>query len=120
LGVFSSSEVEPELVLAAMWCHRRILMSPIDSAISVYYRLSVDVLRLSCTVEKSFDIFGRALKFCCKLAFDRNFCEFDRCNDPVLNPPVVQGVKLPPGRSFRCCVVTVMSFGKRFGDFVGI
>jgi hypothetical protein len=39
----------------------------------------------------------------------------------VVNPPVVQeGVKLPPGRSFRCCVVTVRNFGKRFNDFVGI
>jgi hypothetical protein len=34
--------------------------------------------------------------------------------DHSLNPPVVQGrggVKLPPGRSFRCCVVTDMNLG---------
>jgi hypothetical protein len=60
LAVFNCSEVRPEVVLAARWCHRRILMSPIDAAASVFYRWSVDVFRLACTVEKLLDIFGFA------------------------------------------------------------
>jgi hypothetical protein len=58
-------------------------MSPIDSAASVFYRWSVDVFRLACTVKKLFDIFGCALKFGCKFALETNFCNFDPCNDPI-------------------------------------
>jgi hypothetical protein len=46
--------------LAARWCHRRVLMSPIDSAVSVFYRWSVAVFCVKCTVKKIFDIFGIA------------------------------------------------------------
>jgi hypothetical protein len=38
----------------------------------------------------------------------------------AVNPPAVKGVKLPPGLSFRCCVVTYRNLGKRLGEFVGI
>jgi len=31
-----------------------------------------------------------------------------------------EGVKLPPGHSFRCHFVTARSNGKRFGDFSNI
>jgi hypothetical protein len=50
--------MRPEVVSADRWCRRRILMSPLDSAASVFCRLSVDVFRLACTVKKLFDIFG--------------------------------------------------------------
>jgi hypothetical protein len=66
-----------------MWCHKRYLMSPIDSAISVCCRWSVDVFRLACTVKKLCDIFGSALKFGCKFAFETNFCKFYLCNDLI-------------------------------------
>ena len=75
--------MRPEVVLVARWCHRRILMSPIDSAASVFYRWSVDVFRLACTVKKLCDIFGCDFKFGCKFAFETNFCKFDPCNDPI-------------------------------------
>jgi hypothetical protein len=57
---FYACKLRPEVVLAARWCHRRILMSPIASVASVFYRWSVDVLRLSCTVKKLFEIFDGA------------------------------------------------------------
>jgi hypothetical protein len=75
--------MRPEVVLAAGWCHRRIMMSPIDSAESVFYRWSVDVFRLSCTVKKLFDIFDCASKFGYKFAFETNFCKFDPYSDPI-------------------------------------
>jgi hypothetical protein len=74
----------PEVVLAARWCHRRNLMSPIDSAASVFYWLSAEVFRLACTVKKLFVIFGCDFKFGCKFAFETNFCKFDPCNNPDL------------------------------------
>jgi hypothetical protein len=80
---FYPSNMRPEVVLAARWCHRQILMSPIDSAASVFCRWSVDVFRLGCTVKKLFDIFGCAYKFGCEFAFETNFCNFNLCNDPV-------------------------------------
>jgi hypothetical protein len=76
--------MRPEVVLAVRWRHRQILMSPIDSAASVFYRWSIDVFRLACTVKKLFDIFGCVLKFGCKFAFEANFCKFDPCNDTIL------------------------------------
>jgi hypothetical protein len=72
----------PNVVLVARLYHRQFIMSPIDSAVLVLYRLSVDVFRLGCTVEKLFDIFGCALKFLSKFSFETNFCKFDICNDP--------------------------------------
>jgi hypothetical protein len=75
--------MRPEVVLAARWCHRQFLMSPIDSAASVSYMWTVDVHRLGCTVKKLFDIFCCALKFGCRFAFETNFCKFDFCNDPI-------------------------------------
>jgi hypothetical protein len=58
-------------------------MSPIDSAASVVRRWSVDVFHLACTAKKLLDIFGCALKFGCKFAFETDFCEFDLWNDPI-------------------------------------
>ena len=58
-------------------------MSPIDSGVSVFYKWSVDVFRLGCAVKKLFDIFGCALNFGCKFAFETNFCKFDLWNDPI-------------------------------------
>jgi hypothetical protein len=58
-------------------------MSPIDSAASVFYWWSVYVFRLGCTVKKLFDIFGCALKFGCKFAFETTFFKFDPWNDPI-------------------------------------
>jgi hypothetical protein len=72
-----------EVLLAARWCHRRMLMSPIDSAAIVFYRWSVDVFRLACTVKKLFDIFGCTLKFGCKFVFETNFYKFDLYNDLI-------------------------------------
>jgi hypothetical protein len=69
------------VVLAARW--RRVnLKSPVDSVASVFYRWSMDVFRLACTVKKLFVIFGCDFKFGCKFAFETNFCKFDPCNDP--------------------------------------
>jgi hypothetical protein len=48
-------------------------MPPIDSAPSAFYRWSIDVFRLGCTVKMFFDIFGCALKFGGKFAFETNF-----------------------------------------------
>ena len=37
----------------------------------------------------------------------------------LVNPSMAKvGIKLPPGRSFRCCSVTAGNFGKRLRDFV--
>jgi hypothetical protein len=44
----------------------------------------VDVFRLSCTGEKLFEIFGCALKFGCKFAFETNFCNLTRAMTPSL------------------------------------
>jgi hypothetical protein len=38
---------------------------------------------LARTDKKLFNIFGCALKFGCKFAFETNFCKFDPCNDPI-------------------------------------
>jgi hypothetical protein len=75
--------MRPEVVLSARWSHRRILMSPIDSALSVFCRWSVDVFRLGCAIKKLFDIFGCDFKFGCKFAFEAHFCKFDPYNDPI-------------------------------------
>jgi hypothetical protein len=58
-------------------------MSPINSAVSVFSRLSMDAFRLAFTVNKLSDIFCCALKFGCKFTFETNFCKFDPCNDPI-------------------------------------
>jgi hypothetical protein len=75
--------MRPEVVLAARWCHRRILLSTIDSAASVFYKWSVDVFLLACTVKELCDIFGFDFKLDCKFAFESNFCKFDLCNNPI-------------------------------------
>jgi hypothetical protein len=48
----------------------------------VCFKWSVDVYRLACTV-KLFDIFGWALSFGCKFAFETKFCKFDPYNDLI-------------------------------------
>jgi hypothetical protein len=83
LGDFYPWKMRPEVVLAARWCHKQILMSPFDSAALVFYWWSVDVFRLARTVKKLFDIFSCALKFGCKFASETKFCKFDPCNDPI-------------------------------------
>ena len=75
--------MRPEVVLAARWCHRQFLKSPIDSAASVLFWWSIDVFRLGWTVKKLFDFFGCDFKFGCKFAFETNFCKLDPCNDPI-------------------------------------
>jgi hypothetical protein len=76
--------MRPEVVLSTRWSHRRILMSPIDSAASVFYSWSVDVFRLACTVKKLFDIFGCDFQFGCKFPFETNCYKFDPYNDPII------------------------------------
>jgi hypothetical protein len=83
LSDFYPCKIRPEVVLAARWCHRWILMSSIDSAASVFYWWSLDFFRLACTVKKLFDIFGCGFKFGCKFVFETNFYKFDPCNDPI-------------------------------------
>jgi hypothetical protein len=75
--------MKPEEVLTARWCHRQFLISPIASAVSVFYKWSVDVFRLGCAIKKLFDLFGCALNFGCKFAFETNFCKFDLLNYPI-------------------------------------
>jgi hypothetical protein len=69
-------------------------MSLIDSAASVF--------RLACTVTKLCDIFGGALKFGCKFAFETNFCKFDPCNDPIPQFLLLHIVHLAEMRIFSC------------------
>jgi hypothetical protein len=75
--------MRPEVVLAARWCHIRILMPLVESAALVFSMWSVDVFRLSCTVKKLCNIFGCGLKFGWKFAFETNFCMFDPCSDLI-------------------------------------
>jgi hypothetical protein len=75
--------MRPEVVLSARWSHRRLLMSAIDSAASVFYRWSVDFFRLASTVKKLFDIYGSDFIFGCKFSFETYFCKFEPCNDPI-------------------------------------
>ena len=73
LGVLCSCKLRSEVVLAARWCHRQILMLPIDSTASVLYRWSVGNFRLSCTVQKLLDIFGCALNLAVILPLKQTF-----------------------------------------------
>jgi hypothetical protein len=50
------------MVLGARWCHRQFLLSPIDSAVSVFYWWSVDVFRLGCTVKTLIRRFRQCLE----------------------------------------------------------
>jgi hypothetical protein len=80
---FLPLQIETGSSFGCRWCHKQILMSPIDSATLFFYRWSVDVFRLSGTVKKLFEIFGCALKCGCKFAFETNFCKFDPYNYPI-------------------------------------
>ena len=59
--------------MADRWCHRQIVMSPIDSAALVLYRWSVGNFRLSCTVQKLLDIFAGALNLAVILPLKQTF-----------------------------------------------
>jgi hypothetical protein len=80
---FYLSKLRPDIVFEARWCRRRNLMSSIHSMAYVFYRWSVDVFRLSCTVNTLFDVFGCALEFGCKFALGTNVCKFYSCNDSI-------------------------------------
>ena len=69
LGNLYSCKLRPEVVSAARWCHRQILMSPMDFAASVLYRWSVGNFRLYCTVQKWLNIIGCALNLALKQTF---------------------------------------------------
>ena len=47
-------KVGPEVVLAAWWRPKAEMMSPFDSPVPILYRASVDIFRLSLTVQKLF------------------------------------------------------------------
>jgi hypothetical protein len=46
------------VVLAARWRPKAKMMSPFDSPTPILYRLPVEMLRLSLTVQKLFCVFG--------------------------------------------------------------
>jgi hypothetical protein len=77
--------MRPEVVLSARWSHRRILMTPIDSAASVLYRWSVDVFRLACTVKKLFDIFGMISNLAVNLPLKQTFVSLTPAMTPSLS-----------------------------------
>ena len=52
---FYSLKIGPEVVLAARWRRKEKITSPFDSPTPTLYRLSVEIFRLSLTVQKLFD-----------------------------------------------------------------
>ena len=70
---FLALQIETGSSLAAIWCHRQILISPIDSAASVLYRWSVKNVRLSCTVQMLLYIFPCALNLAVFLPLKQTF-----------------------------------------------
>jgi hypothetical protein len=54
INVFYSFKIGPEVVLAARWRRKAKMTSLFDSPTSILFRLSVDIFRLSLTVQKLF------------------------------------------------------------------
>ena len=52
---FYSLKIGPEVVLAARWRPTPKMTSPFDSPTPILYRLSVEIFRLSLTVQKLFE-----------------------------------------------------------------
>ena len=52
---FDTFKIGPEVVLAARWRPKEKIQSPFDSPPPTLYRLSVDIFRLSLTVQKLFE-----------------------------------------------------------------
>ena len=52
---FYTLKIGPEAVLAARWRPKEKITSPFDSPTPTLYRLSVEIFRLSLTVQKLFE-----------------------------------------------------------------
>jgi hypothetical protein len=77
--------MRPEVFLAARWCHRQFLISPIDSAVSVFYKWSVDVFRLGVQL-KSYSTFSAVLSILAvNLSLKQTFVSLTSAMTPSLS-----------------------------------